>query len=112
MAELAVSIASVGRKPRRHEGLKPYAASLSGGGGEPLCAAAASESCIAHGALEEGAIHRIQMGQQSGDLGQERVGKNGGDFLVAHAPRIPNQLADVDIESRSQALQRAERRNG
>jgi hypothetical protein len=111
-----------GENPAGTKAREPFAASLAlsrgtvrqpavGCGGEPLCAAAASESCVAHCALKESAVHRVQVRQQDGDLGQEWVGKDGGDFLVAHTPGIPNQLADVNIQSRSQSLQRAECRN-
>jgi len=76
-----------------------------------LGGAAAAHGGIANCALEEGAVHRLKMRKEGGDLGQERVGKDGCDFLITNAARIPDELADVDIEGGGEALKRTERGN-
>src|ERR1035438_8431130 len=78
----------------------------------PLSGAPASCSRIPHSAREEHPLHRVQMWQQSGNLGQERVGKQGSDLLVAAAAGIPHQVAHVHLEGCSQPLKRTERGYG
>jgi len=76
-----------------------------------LGGAAASYGGIAYCALEKRAVHRFQGRQKSGNLGQEWIGKDGCDFLIPKAARIPHQLADIHFEGGGQTGQRTERGN-
>jgi len=51
------------------------------------------------------------MRQKAGDLGQEWIGEDACDFLVANAARIAHQLRDVHTQSQRQALERTQRRD-
>jgi len=76
-----------------------------------LGGAPAAQSSVADGAMKERPVHRLQVRQQGGDLGEERVGKDSCDFFLANAARVANQLADVHIEGAGEPLQRTQCRN-
>jgi len=56
-------------------------------------------------------MQRIETRQQCGDLGQKGIAKDRSDLFRAETARIAHQLADVDFQSRSEPLQRAQRRD-
>src|ERR1700679_3843815 len=73
-----------------------------------LCGTAAPGGDIADGAVDQRTVQRIQMREQGGNLGQERVRKNGGDLFVAAAARVPDKLAYVHLESCGEPLKRTQ----
>ncbi len=57
-------------------------------------------------------MQRVKLGQQRGDLGQERIAEDRSNLFFAAAAGIADQLADLDLEGGGQALERAERGDG
>lgn len=77
-----------------------------------LCGAAAAHGGVAHSALKQSAMHGLEMGQQRGDLRQERIGKHCRDFSITNTARVPDELADIHIEGGGKPLEGAEGGNG
>ena len=65
--------------------------------------AAASHGRVAHRAEEQRPVQRVQMRQQRGNLGQERVAQDRGNLFVAAAAGVANQLAHFHPQRRAPA---------
>ena len=73
-----------------------------------LSGAAAAGGSVANGAVDERALQGLKMRQEDGDLGQKRIGENGGHFLFAAAAGVADQLAYIHFEGVGQTFERAE----
>jgi len=77
-----------------------------------LCGSAASAGRVAHGAIEEGALHCFELGQEGGNFSKEGVRQDGSHLLIAAAARVPHQLAHVDFKSGGEPFKGAEGGDG
>ncbi len=53
---------------------------------------APSAGSVADGAVDQGAVERVKMGQQLGNLGEEGIGQNGRDLLFAKGALVADQM--------------------
>ena len=72
-------------RPKRSKALRSTAAAYGG---------------VPHGTRKQRPMQRIQVRQQRGNLGQERIAQNRCNLFIAAAARVANQLAHFHAKGR------------
>ena len=72
--------------------------------GGALCRAAPVRDHIPQRSVDQCAVQRVEVRQQRGNLGKQRVGENRCHFLIAPAAGVAHQLAHLYFESDRETL--------